>query len=133
MTSVNGNENPNDDVDANDVQEGNLLDKEGTEFENKIKYGGDFYVFNQRRKKFKCKNDVTSLYLKGSVVRYDGVDFKKEYNFIITENQTASCVLEKKGDSTTKFILKELEQLLLINYWYKFLARIYCVYQYIKR
>ena len=75
MTSVNRNENPNDDLDANDVQEGNLLDKEGTEFENKIKYGGDFYAFNQSKKKFKCKNDVTSLYLKGSVARYDGVDF----------------------------------------------------------
>ena len=52
---------------------------------------------------------------KVSVSRYDGVEFKKEYNSITTEYQVESSAWEKKGDSTETLPLKELKKLLFMK------------------
>ena len=104
MTSVNGNYNLKDYVDASGLTEENLIDKTGTGFEDDMKNGGNFYGFDQSNKKCKCnKNGEASLNLKGTVAGYDEDEIITEYSFKTTENEIATCtfVKEVKTDVAT--------------------------------
>ena len=100
MKLANGHENLSIDVDVNSIMEKDLDECEGSEFGNTVKYGGYSYSFIQSRKKCKCKNGVANLNLKGSVSSIDDGAFKKNYTFNTTEEQQATCTLEKEEDST---------------------------------
>ena len=102
MKLANGNENLSIDVDVNSIMEKGKSLKEctGSEYGNIVKYGGDSYTFIQSRKKCKCKNGVANLNLKGLVSSFDDSAFKKNYTFNTTEDQQATCTLEKEEDST---------------------------------
>ena len=100
MNLANGHENLSIDVDVNSIMEKDLDECEGSEFGNIVKYGGDSYSFIQSRKKCKCKNGVANLNLKGTVASIDDGAFKKNYTFTTTEEEKATCTLEKEEDST---------------------------------
>ena len=91
-----------EDVDANGLSE-EILDKQtGTQFEDRMKIGGNFYSFSQSgRSSCKCKNGIANLKLKGSVAGYNELLINSEYNFTTTEGQTATCTLDKKEDSSS--------------------------------
>ena len=100
MKSVNGKDGYNEVVDINSLSEINLLDKEGTDFEDQMKNGGKFYAFNQISQTCKSRNGLASLKFIGSIAGYeDEVINGQIYNLTTSENQTTECTLNKEQNS----------------------------------